>query len=216
MQKLKKYLKEGLLILIPIAIIVFVVRTIWDTFDLFGMKIMERFISIEIPYLSELVSFLVMIIFIIFLGWVISSEIGKKFIIFIEENYLNKIPFIGGTIFFTKSVVNNDAKVVIGEYPSKGKFAIGFLTKKLDENWVVIFFPTAPVFSTGNIGIIGIKEMEPLNMSGIEAMEYLISFGSSISEKAKKEIVIAKSAIKSRSKIKRRIDYGSKDNGRMA
>lgn len=206
MQKLKKYLKEGLLALLPIALIIFFGKMIWDIFNLFGMKIVERFIGIEIPFLSSVVSLVVMIAFMLLIGALLSSEIGKKFIFLMEENFLNKIPFIGGTILFTKSVANNNASVIIGEYPDKGIFTLGYATKEIDENLITVFFPTSPVVSTGFSMVIEKKKIEYLNIKGMRTIEYFLSFGGSISEEERVEIARAIKVIESRSKIKRRID----------
>ncbi len=215
MQRLKEFLKGGFLALIPIAIIIFFGGMTWDMFNLLGMKRLERVIGIEIPYLSEVVSFLAMLSFIIFLGWIISSETGKKIILLVEEKIFHKIPFIGGTIYFTKNVVNNNMPVIVGEYPSEGLFALGFLTNELNESLVAVYFPSSPVVSTGFPEIAERSKIELLNMKGTRGIEFCLSFASSLSKEEKKEFIRAVDAIKSRSKQKRRIKNG-KDDGRMA
>lgn len=213
MQRAKKYFKEGFLALLPIVFIFFFIKLIWSIFNMFGMKLVEKLIRIKCPWLSVLTALIIMIGLIYLLGVALSFDKVKKFLISIEEKFLIKIPFIGGTIIFTKSVANNNTQVVMGEYPSKDIFSPGYVTNEINEKWIIVFFPTSPVVSTGFTIMIERKKVEYLKVEGIRTIENFLSFWGKILEEEKVEIARAIDVIKSRTKTKRRIKNGESNEG---
>ena len=189
--KLRNNFIAGVVVLIPIGI------TVYLTF--FIIKISSKILPKELnpnhylPYDIPGVEIIISIILITFIGWLSLSLIGKK-LLEIFNNILKRIPILR-TIYsafeqmldiFTKS----DAKeknVVLVQYPSKGSWAVGFVTKenkseirhKTKQNLVNVFVPTTPNPTSGFLLMFPKEEVIYLDMSFEEASRFIVSAGSS-------------------------------------
>ena len=189
--RLRNNFIAGVVVLIPIGITVYL--------TLFIIKISSKILPKELnpnhylPYDIPGVEIIISIILITFIGWLSLSIIGKK-LLEIFNNILKRIPILR-TIYsafeqmldiFTKS----DAKeknVVLVQYPSKGSWAVGFVTKenkseishKTKQNLVNVFVPTTPNPTSGFLLMFPKEEVIYLDMSFEEASRFIVSAGSS-------------------------------------
>ena len=87
---------------------------------------------------------------------------------------------------FTKSD-EKKKNVVLVQYPSKGSWAVGFVTKenkseisqKAKQNLVNVFVPTTPNPTSGFLLMFPKEEVIYLDMSFEEASRFIVSAGSS-------------------------------------
>ena len=122
------------MVLIPIGITVYL--------TIFLVSVTSKILPKEInpnhylPYNIPGVEIVISIVLITLIGWLSLSFIGKK-LLDIIENILKRIPILR-TIYsaigqmtetFTKTEKDNK-NVVLVEYPRKGSWAVGFVTKK--------------------------------------------------------------------------------------
>ena len=159
--KLRNNFIAGVVVLIPIGITIYL--------TLFIVRISSKILPKELnpnnylPYNVPGVEILISIILITFIGWLSLSFLGKK-LLEVFNGILKRIPILR-TIYsafeqmlelFTKG--EGDKKnVVLVEYPRKGSWAIGFVTKenvgeisnKTKRNLVNVFVPTTPNPTSG-------------------------------------------------------------------
>lgn len=180
LQKARKYFIAGLVVLIEVAILLFFLSLIWKFFSLLGMKLIENIIRIETPFFSSTFSFLIMMAITFLLGVFISSGVGKKLIL-LEEKLLAKIPFIGGAIFTFKIITDKDSPVLVENFRA-GTFQVSHITRSWfdaqGEEMAVVYLPKTPLITDGNTGIFSKKEIERLDITGQEAMEFNATAGS--------------------------------------
>ena len=189
--RIRNYFIAGVVVLIPIGI------TVYLTF--FIISVSSKIIPKEInpnhylPYNIPGLEILIAIFLITFIGWLSLSFIGKR-LIEIFNNILKRIPILR-TIYsafeqmldiFTKSD-EKKKNVVLVQYPSKGSWAVGFVTKenkseisqKAKQNLVNVFVPTTPNPTSGFLLMFPKEEIIYLDMSFEEASRFIVSAGSS-------------------------------------
>jgi len=199
LHKARKFFLAGLVVEIEAAILLFFLSLIWSFFTLLGMKVIEKIIRVEIPLFSSIFSFMIMLAVTFLLGILISSGVGKKLTLWLEEKILVKIPFIGGTIFTAKKLTDEKTLVVLVEYPKEGVFQVGFTT----HNWltssmaemVTVFISSVPVITTGWTYILLKADTERLNISWKEVVEYNMAAGGNLSKEFTDEISRARDEI---------------------
>ena len=189
--RLRNNFIAGVVVLIPIAITVYL--------TLFIIKISSKILPKELnpnhylPYDIPGVEIIISIILMTFIGWLSLSIIGKK-LLEIFNNVLKRIPILR-TIYsafeqmldiFTRSD-EKKKNVVLVQYPSKGSWAVGFVTKenkseisqKAKQNLVNVFVPTTPNPTSGFLLMFPKEEVIYLDMSFEEASRFIVSAGSS-------------------------------------
>ena len=190
--KLRNYFITGVVVLIPIGITLYL--------TLFIVKISAGFIPKEInpnnymPFSIPGLEILLSIIFIIFVGWLSLSFIGRKLLKLVNDLF-KKIPVpktIYSTILqmtenFSPKSKKNKKSVVLVEYPRKGCWAVGFATKdnkgeikrKTKEDLINVFVPTTPNPTSGFLLMFPRSEVIFLDMSFEQASKFIVSAGSS-------------------------------------
>ena len=189
--RLRNNFIAGVVVLIPIGITIYL--------TLFIIKISSKILPKELnpnhylPYDIPGVEIIISIILITFIGWLSLSIIGKK-LLEIFNNILKRIPILR-TIYsafeqmldiFTKSD-EKKKNVVLVQYPSKGSWAVGFVTKenkseishKSKQNLLNVFVPTTPNPTSGFLLMFPKEEVIYLDMSFEEASRFIVSAGSS-------------------------------------
>ena len=188
--KLRNNFIAGVVVLIPIGITIYL--------TLFIVRISSKILPKELnpnnylPYNVPGVEILISIILITFIGWLSLSFLGKK-LLEVFNGILKRIPILR-TIYsafeqmlelFTKG--EGDKKnVVLVEYPRKGSWAIGFVTKenvgeisnKTKRNLVNVFVPTTPNPTSGFLLMFPKEDVIYLDISFEEASRFIVSAGT--------------------------------------
>tara|TARA_Y100001970_G_C14162577_1_gene819412 strand:- start:71 stop:691 length:621 start_codon:yes stop_codon:yes gene_type:complete len=189
--KLRNYFFAGIVVLVPLGFTLYLtVFIISISSNLIPKEVNpNHYLPFSIPGLEILLS----IIFITIIGGLSLSFIGKKLFQFINE-ILKKIPFLR-TIYsaigqmtetFTQKK-SNKKRVVLVEYPRKGSWAVGFVTKdnkgeiskKTNKSLVNVFVPTTPNPTSGFLLMFPKDEVIYLNMTFEEASKFIVSAGTS-------------------------------------
>ena len=192
MNKLKRYLITGFVVVVPIFLTTYVLVT---TFR-FADGILGRFLNI---YLENLIGFyipgiglLLFFLFIIFVGFFATRFIGRGVFIHLER-WFSSLPFINKIYPILKQIVLfileqkefGFKKVVLVEYPSKGIWSLGFLTNEQfqkiseisDKEMVSVFVPSSPSPLTGYVIFIPKAELKFPDISVADALKIIISGG---------------------------------------
>jgi len=189
--RIRNYFIAGVVVLIPIGI------TVYFTFFLITIssKILPKEINPNhyLPYNIPGLEIAISIILITFIGWLSLSFLGKR-LLDIFNNILKKIPILR-TIYseigqMTESFTKTDKQkknVVLVEYPRKGSWAVGFVTKdntgeisdKTKRELVNVFVPTTPNPTSGFLLMFPKEEVIYLDMTFEEASKFIVSAGTS-------------------------------------
>jgi len=189
--KLRNYFIAGIVVMVPIGITLYLTKF----FISISPKLLPAGINPNtyLPFTVLGLEILLSIILIIVIGALSLSFIGKK-ILQIFNDILKKIPILRtiyttiGQMTETLAPKQNDSKnVVLIEYPRKGSWAVGFVTKKNDgeiskktqKKLVNVFVPTTPNPTSGFLLMFPEDEVIYLNMSFEEASKFIVSAGTS-------------------------------------
>jgi uncharacterized membrane protein len=184
MKTMSKYFINGLIVIVPIAITLFVIVQIFAITE----GLMGKHLPIHFPGIG-----LIAVLLIIFLvGWLSSHWILKKLLSY-AERLVNSIPIIK---FIYNSVKQLSTAVfesqhlfkqaVLIPYPHPGVKTLGFimsdlssaLASHLDEEHVCVFVPMSLNMTAGFNIIVPKRDIIPLNVTSESALQYVLTAGS--------------------------------------
>lgn len=192
MERLRRYLIAGLVVVVPISLTIYVLVIIFR----FADSILGRFLNV---YIKERLGFyipglgvLISIFLILFVGFLATHFMGKKIFLGLERRFSN-LPLIR-TIYPTlKQIILfilaqkefGFKKVVLVEYPSKGIWSLGFLTNEQFQQinrasareMVSVFIASSPGPLTGYVIFVSKEEVKFLDISIEDALKIIISGG---------------------------------------
>jgi uncharacterized membrane protein len=191
MNRLRKYLLTGLLVLGPTAVSLWVTWKVFNAVDnLLGQYLrFERFGDHRIPGLG-LVAMLALLVLV---GW-IANLVGGRGLLPLWDRLLTRIPGLSIVYSSTKSLgeaflTQRQAvfqKVVLVPYPHPGLYAIAFVTgaagrgvtEKLGQDVECVFVPTTPNPTTGFFQIVPRQSVIVLDWTVEEGIKAILSGGA--------------------------------------
>ena len=189
--RLRNYFITGIVVLVPIGITLYLTK--------FFISISSNLIPEEInpnsylPYAVPGLEIILSVIFITIVGGLSLSFIGKRVLQLVNDLF-KKIPIlrtiysaIGQMTETFAPKTKNKKSVVLIEYPRKGSWAVGFVTKenkgeiskKTSKKLVNVFVPTTPNPTSGFLLMFPKDEVIYLDMSFEEASKFIVSAGTS-------------------------------------
>ena len=189
--RVRNYFITGIVVLVPIGITLYLTKFIISvSSNLIPAEINpNNYLPFSVPGLEIIIS----IIIITLVGGLSLSFIGKKVLQFVNELF-KKIPILRtiysaiGQMTETFAPKRKSKKsVVLIEYPRKGSWAVGFITKenkgeiskKTNQKLVNVFVPTTPNPTSGFLLMFPKDEVLHLDMSFEEASKFIVSAGTS-------------------------------------
>lgn len=146
----RRHLTAGLLVVVPLAVTVVVLRFLFVLFDGWMQPVAERYFGRSIPGLGLLVT-----VFLVWITGILSANfIGKK-LLELFDRLLENLPLVKTVYTASKQLVEAVSpggrrafrRVVLVEFPKKGTFALGFVTGDglgpLPDDTLSIYVPTA-------------------------------------------------------------------------
>lgn len=186
MKKLFTYFIQGLVLISPIGLTVYIVFRIFMVTDgLLSVYLADQ-LGVKIPGLGILIIF----VFLVILGMVGESILARPIKNLINR-ILEKTPFLK----LIYSAINDLFSAFIGKErkfhrpvmallnKENNLWKIGFITRdtpiKIDDNEIVaVYFPFSYAF-TGEIFFLPASSIRPLEMAPTEAMKFIVSGGVS-------------------------------------
>jgi uncharacterized membrane protein len=190
----KKYFLAGLAVLMPLVITFLILRflIVWTdelVLSLLPERVWPReLIGVDIPGLGIIVT----IVLILFIGMLTRLFIGRK-LVKLGDYIISKIPLGAGIYNATKQFMNTFISdkdqqfksVVVVEYPRRGSWVMGFVTKHPekhilsvdDREWVTIFIPTTPNPTSGFLIMVPQEETRAVDITTEQAFKFIISAG---------------------------------------
>lgn len=194
----RKWFLSGLLVLAPIGVTVFVISFLMNKVavparDLFVVN--DRITQLK-PWevwSLNIVSLLIVLIFITVLGWLSGLFVGR-YLVNTFERIVNAVPLIRSVYNTVKQIRDTFVqqekavfqKTVLIEYPRPGVWVLGFLTgtgkgepqANTAADLLNIFVPTTPNPTSGFLLMVPKEEVKFLNMSISDGMKLIISGGA--------------------------------------
>jgi len=180
MKKLSKYFFEGLIVVIPISVTIYLLYITFNQIDgLFNFKYPG-------------IGFLITIVGILIIGFIASNFFTKGFIVLVNKviNRLPLVKFIYMSIKDLTEALFGDRKkfnqpVSVRMSNDIGVELLGFITEENPEflgekDKVAVYIPQAYNFA-GNLILAPIENVKKLNVSAKEMMTFIVSGGLSTS-----------------------------------
>ena len=194
MHALRKWLLAGLLVIVPVAITVAVLRWIIDTLDQ-TLQILpeawqpDRLLGVHIPGFGVLLTLAILLV----VGAIASNFVGKK-LVNIGDRIVARIPVVRGIYSSVKQVSdtlfsesgNAFRKAVLVQWPRPDVWTIGFVTGTpggdvttylRGEEYLSVYVPTTPNPTGGYFVMLRKSDCIELKMSVDEALKYVVSMG---------------------------------------
>ncbi len=185
----KKNIITGVLAILPAALTWIILVKLFGFFSNPGSKIVKTIFGENTPkYVSDFTGFILTLLFIYFLGLLVTNIFGKKLVNWFDT-FISKIP-VAKTIYRTiKQITTSIAapnknafqKVVLVEYPRKGLWTITMVTgNSMDKDgnkYYHIFVPTTPNPTSGFMLIIPVDDVRESKLSVEEGLKSIISGG---------------------------------------
>jgi uncharacterized membrane protein len=193
MPTLRKYLIAGLLVWLPLAATVVIVKLVIDLLDKSILLLPpeyrpENVLGFSIPGIGLVLSIAILLL----TGMLAANLLGRR-LVSVWEGILGRIPLVR-TIYNAVKQISTSLldsrgkafrKVVLVEYPRKGIWSLGFLTREeVDvqaggnhEKMSAVFVPTTPNPTSGFILMLPESSVHELDMSVEEGIKFIISMG---------------------------------------
>jgi len=193
MSTLRKYIIAGLLVWLPLAATVVIIKLVIDLLDKTILLLPPEWqpatvLGFSIPGFGVILAISTLLI----TGMLAANLFGRKLVDFWEA-ILNRIPLVRSIYNSVKQISTtlfdsngkSFRKVVLLQYPRKGLWSIGFLSNEnvgadidgLKESLVAVFVPTTPNPTSGFIIMAPREDITELDMTIEEGFKFIISMG---------------------------------------
>jgi uncharacterized membrane protein len=146
----RRYLGAGLLVIVPVAVTILVLRFLFGVFDGWMQPVAERIVGRPIPGLGLLLTLL-----LVWTTGALSANFAGKKLLELFDRLLENLPLVKTVYTASKQLVEAVSpggrrafrRVVLVEFPMKGTFALGFVTGDglgpLPGDMLSVYVPTA-------------------------------------------------------------------------
>ncbi|HSG93642.1 MAG TPA: DUF502 domain-containing protein [Methylotenera sp.] len=190
---MKKYLITGLLVLVPLVITIWVLKSLIGIMDQSLLLLPVQWhphtlLGSDIPGFGVILTFAIVLV----TGLIATNFFGMQIIV-LWEKLLNRLPVVKSIYSSVKQVSdtlfsdsgNAFRKAVLVQFPREGTWTIAFLTgtpggdvaNHLHGDYVSVFVPTTPNPTGGYFLMMLRTDVVELEMSVDEALKYIISMG---------------------------------------
>ena len=207
-RRMRNNFLTGLLVIVPLSISIMILKWIFESIDNFLQPLIRTIWGRTFPGIG----FAVMILLIFLAGLITSNVIGKRLVNFLESP-LRKIPVLR-TIYlgarqilegFSSNRKRSFRQVVLVEYPRVGIQSIGLVTNIVSDGTgnktYYVLIPTAPNPTSGFLVVVTEKDIIPTHLSVDDAISIIVSAGT-FSQKDMEHLQDEVTAIKKEKKKK--------------
>jgi uncharacterized membrane protein len=194
MHALRKWLLAGLLVIVPVAITLAVLRWIIETLDQTLLILPhawhpDQVFGVHIPGFGVLLTLAILLI----VGAVTSNFVGKK-LVHVGDRVVSRIPVVRSIYSSVKQVSdtlfspsgNAFRTAVLVQWPRPDVWTIAFVTGSpggdvtnylRNDDFVSVYVPTTPNPTGGYFVMLRKSDCIELKMSVDEALKYVVSMG---------------------------------------
>lgn len=177
----------GVVVLVPIVVTFLVLRLVFQWLDGLAQPLIQQLFKTQ-GHISGLG--IVLTVILVWLAGLIANNVFGRRLIGLGHTFLERLPLIGNIYSPIKQFIEKIAmpqttgfrQVVLAEYPSDGRWIVGFATGeiKLDDQGTIgqcVFVPTSPNPVTGWMVIFPPEKVRKTTMSVEAAMQLIVSAG---------------------------------------
>jgi uncharacterized membrane protein len=183
----ERRLVAGLVVIAPVTVTAFVLWWIFERLDGLLGRFLYPVIDVPVPGLG----LLVLLILLVLVGWLAERAVGARILgwwqLLLERIPLTRRLYVASSRII-KTVFGEERslfrEVVLFQYPSAGRWSVGFLTSEAPSailehvaNGVVVFVPTSPNPTSGFLVIVPRQEVITLPLSLEEGFTFILSAG---------------------------------------
>ena len=180
---LRNYFLSGVLIIVPLIITYLVLRFLFVNVDGLLSPLINKLIGYKIPGIGLLATLI-----LIFLAGIFASSVIFSRLVSYGQSLFLRIPIIrtiyGPAKQLVESLTVEDKRafkqVILIQFPRRGVFTLGFVTKKVsfkNEELFAVFVPSTPTPFTGWTLLFKREEVIPLEISVEQGIEFFVSGG---------------------------------------
>ena len=193
-RRLERYFLTGIIVLLPIAVVVYLGVWIWNTSDVFFLALLQLF-DVEVPdWLTPLLPVLGLLstaALILLVGMLAGHWLGRQMLAGLDH-LVNLVPLVRdvynavkqiSTSFFTRPEVHFSRAALV-EYPRRGSYALCFVVQKVEDRLkplppghTVVVVPTSPVPASGFVIVVPEEDLIPLDIKVEDALRFIVSAG---------------------------------------
>ncbi len=198
--KIRGYFLTGLVAVLPLMVTIWILYQFFLFIDSSLTVIIRPLIEpLNLPlswlWMGKGLTLLAVLVLILLVGFFVRNVIGRRFLSW-GEALLNRVPIVRRIYPFVRQVSNAllgqkkgfFQRVVLVEYPRKGVYSLGFVTKeaaseigkKTKKKMLTVFISTTPNPTSGVLALFSAEDTIPLEMSVEEGMKFIISGGTVI------------------------------------
>lgn len=196
--KIRRYFLTGLVTVLPLVVTIWILYRVFLFIDNKLTIIIEPIIkpfklSLLWPWVGKGLALLAIFVLLFLVGLFVRNVIGRRFLVW-GERLLYRVPIVRRIYPFIRQVSNAllgqkkkfFQRVVLVEYPRKGVYSLGFVTKeavpeiakKAKQRLLTVFISTTPNPTSGIIILFPEEDIIPLEMSVEEGMKLIVSGGT--------------------------------------
>jgi len=183
----KRYFISGVLVVVPIILTYIVLKFLFETLDSVLQPLINKILGYYIPGLGLFTTLLL----IILAGILTRNFFGAK-LYNIGDKILARLPIIRPVYSSAKQLltaitepsVSSFKETALVEYPRKGIYALGFISKRIkletdksDNNLIAVFIPSTPTPISGMVILVPENEIILLKMTVEDGIKFLVSGG---------------------------------------
>ena len=179
---------SGLLVLVPLAVTVVVLKFILGTLTAFVVPLLEPWLG-DVPQVALVPAALAVAFALIYLAGLVATHIVGRRLIQFGETVLLKLPIVRSVYGASKQVVDTLSQgtqaafqaVVLVAFPHPASQAVGFVTGHLldpsGRRRYRVFVPTTPNPTSGFLLILPAEAVEFTDISVEEGLKMIVSGG---------------------------------------
>jgi uncharacterized membrane protein len=189
----KKYFITGLLIWIPLAITIWVLKLVFDVLD-YSLLLLpaqlhtEYWLGFHVPGLGAVLTVVVVLVTGVFATNFFGAQLVR-----VWHDLLHRIPVVNSIYSSVKQISDTlfsssgqaFRKALLVQWPHPGMWTIAFLTgtptgevaRAVPADCVSVYVPTTPNPTGGYFVVVPRKDVVELDMTVDEALKYIISMG---------------------------------------
>ena len=184
---LRRYFLGGILAIVPLIITYLVLSFLFTKVDGLLSPFITELIGYKIPGLGVVAT----IVLIFLAGFLTANVIGSR-LFKVWEIFLIRTPLVrtiyGSSKQLIEAITTTDKhsfkQVVLAEFPAKGMFCLGFLTREIKGEFdnepnelIAVFIPSTPTPFSGFTMLFAREKVTPLEMTVEQGIKFFVSGG---------------------------------------
>lgn len=189
MRKLRRYLLEGLAVIGPVGLSIWVLIWLFTRLD----RILGQYLDPVLGWSAPGVGLAALLVLLLMVGWLAERALGAR-LVKLSDTVMARVPVARqvyrGSRRIVRTVLGEDRiafqDVAVFQWPDDDRWVMGFVTgpapdevqERLGEEAVTLYMPTAPNPASGYLFMMPRSQLVLLDSTVEEAFTFVLSAGS--------------------------------------